>query len=165
MWQNRRSDPSASSLTTSTILQCVFSPTNPYTTWQPASSSLRAQAMLASSSPLALISTTTTTCLPTSAALTSASTISESPLVLYSVCLIASTLGSSAADTTRRCTLAVKESYGRCTSTSRSAKVANTLRSCGSAPSAGTNLGYLRLRRSRSAIADSPVRSSGPGSR
>src|SRR5215472_5566537 len=126
MWQNRRSDPSASSLTTSTILQCVFSPTNPYTTWQPASSSLRAQLMLASSSPLALISTTTTTCLPAPAASISASTISESPLVRYSVCLIASTRGSAAADTTRRCTLAVNESYGKCTSTSRSDNAANT---------------------------------------
>src|SRR5215469_8031007 len=154
MWQNRRNDPSASSLTTSTILQCVLSPTNPYTTWQPACSSLRAQAMFASSSPLALISTTTTTCLPASAASIRASTISESPLVLYSVCLIASTRGSAAAETTRRCTLAVNESYGRCTSTSRSESVLKTLRSPGSAPSAGTNAGYLSLGRSRSAIAD-----------
>src|SRR5215469_5293666 len=165
MWQNRRNDPSASSLTTSTILQCVLSPTNPYTTWQPASSSLWAHAMLASSSPLALISTTTTTCLPASAALMSASTISESPLVRYSVCLIASTLGSAAAETTRRWTLAVNESYGKCTSTSRSFRVAKTLRSPGRAPSAGTKAGYFSLRRSRSAIADRPDRSSGAGSR
>src|SRR5215472_18712975 len=133
MWQNRRSDPSDSSRTTSTILQCVLSPTNPYVTWQPTSSSLCTQAMLASSSPRALISTTTTTCLPASAASIRASTISESPLVRYRVCLIASTRGSAAADTTSRCTLAVNESYGWCTSTSRSEIVENTLRSAGKA--------------------------------
>src|SRR5580658_6521493 len=143
MWQNRRSEPSDSSRTTRTILQCVLSPTNPKTTWQPACSSLRTQPILASSSPRALISTTTTTCLPASAASISASTISESPLVRYSVCLIASTLGSAAAEVTSRCTLAANESYGRCTSTSRSDKVEKTLRSCGSAPSAGTKAGYF----------------------
>src|SRR5580704_641777 len=146
MWQNRRSEPSASSRTTSAILQCVFSPTMPYTTWQPASSSLCTQAMLARSSPRALISTTTTTCLPASAASMSASTISESPLVRYSVCLMARTLGSAAAETTSRWTLAVNESYGWWTSTSCSASAANTLPSLfsgGSALSDGTNLGYL----------------------
>ena len=110
MWQNRRSDPSCSSRTISAILQCVFRPRNPQTTWQPACSSLCAQAMFARSSPRALISTTTTTCLPASAASMSASTISESPLVRYKVCLIASTRGSAAADTSRRATLAVNES-------------------------------------------------------
>src|SRR5229473_2692827 len=97
MWQYRRSDPSGSSRTTRAILQCVFRSTKPYTTWQPASSSLRAQMMLARSSKRALSSTTTTTCLPASAASISASTIGEVSLVRYRVCLMASTPGSAAA--------------------------------------------------------------------
>src|ERR1700733_12243603 len=165
MWQYRRSEPSGCSRTTRAILQCVFSPTKPYTTWQPASSSLCAHAMLARSSNLALISTTTTTCLPASAASMSASTISESPLVRYSVCLIASTRGSAAAETTRRSVLAANESYGWCTRTSRSEIAAKMLLSVGSMVSDGTNGGYLSCGRSRSAIADRPERSSGPGTR
>src|SRR5271156_1658234 len=50
--------------------------------------------MLARSSKRALISTTTTTCLPASAASMSASTIGDCPLARYSVCLIASTPGA-----------------------------------------------------------------------
>src|SRR5579864_5284822 len=63
--------------------------------------------MLARSSNLALISTTTTTCFPASAASISASTIGLSPLVRYSVCLMASTRGSAAASSTSRCTVVV----------------------------------------------------------
>ena len=66
--------------------------------------------MLARSSNRALISTTTTTCLPASAASMSASTIGDWPLVRYSVCLIASTRGSSAASSMSRSTEAANES-------------------------------------------------------
>ena len=121
--------------------------------------------MLARSSNLALISTTTTTCLPASAASMSASTIGESPLVRYRVCLMASTRGSAAAATTSRSTVAVNESYGWCTSTSRSVSTENTLASCGMAASDGTNAGNFSRRRSRSATPVRPDRSSGPGSR
>ena len=85
-------------------LQWVLRPTRPYTTWQPASSSLRARLMLALSSKRALISTRTSTCLPASAASISASTIGESTLVRYSVCLMASTFGSAAACSRNACT-------------------------------------------------------------
>ncbi len=95
----------------------------------------------------------------------SASTISESPLVRYRVCLIASTRGSAAAETTRRWVLAANESYGWCTRTSRSVIAAKMLLSVGSTASEGTNAGYLSCRMSRSAMAFSPDRSSGPGSR
>src|ERR1700761_9089465 len=54
--------------TTKQVLQCVLSPTYPYTTCTPACSSVRAQRMLACSSKRALISTIATTCLPASAA-------------------------------------------------------------------------------------------------
>ena len=62
-------------------MQCVFRPTTPYTTWQPARSSAFAHLMFACSSKRALISTSTTTCLPASAASISASTTGESPEV------------------------------------------------------------------------------------
>lgn len=98
--------------TTKAVLQCVLSPTSPYATCTPACSSARAQAMLACSSKRALISTSATTCFPASAASISARTIGESPEVRYSVCLIASTLGSAAACSMNRCTLVENESYG-----------------------------------------------------
>ena len=82
--------------------------------------------MLACSSKRALISTSTITCLPASAASISASTIGESPEVRYSVCLIASTFGSAAACSMKRWTLVANDSYGWCTSTSPSRRVANT---------------------------------------
>ena len=53
--------------------------------------------MLGPSSKRAFSSTTAVTCLPFSAARTSARMMGESALVRYSVCLMASTLGSSAA--------------------------------------------------------------------
>ena len=76
---------------------------------------------------------------------------------------MASTRGSAAASTISRSTVAVNESYGWCTSTSRRSSVVNTSPSCGNADSDGTNAGYFSARRSRSAMAFSPVRSSGPG--
>ena len=66
--------------------------------------------MLARSSNLAFSSTTTTTCLPASAASMSASTIEEVSLVRYRVCLIASTRGSAAASMISRSTVVAKES-------------------------------------------------------
>ena len=66
--------------------------------------------MLARSSKRAFSSTTTTTCLPASAASISASTIGEESLVRYSVCLMARTRGSAAASTVSRSTVAVNES-------------------------------------------------------
>ena len=69
----------------------------PYTTCTPARSSLRAHAMLASSSKRALISTSASTCLPACAASMSASMIGELLDVRYNVCLMASTFGSAAA--------------------------------------------------------------------
>ncbi len=72
--------------------------------------SIRAQAMLACSSKRALISTSTTTCLPAAAAATRASTIGLSPDVRYSVCLMASTSGSAAACSMKACTVLEKES-------------------------------------------------------
>ena len=121
--------------------------------------------MFAFSSNRALISTTTTTCLPASAASISASTIGDWPLVRYSVCLIASTLGSAAASSTSRCTVVVNESSGWCTSTSRSSRVSKIGASVGTALVFGTNGGYLSAAICRSAIAFRPVRSSGQGSR
>src|SRR6187551_2080032 len=73
---------------------------SPYATCTPACSSARAHLMLACSSNRALISTSATTCLPAAAASMSALTIGESPDVRYSVCLMASTLGSAAACST-----------------------------------------------------------------
>jgi len=69
----------------------------PYTTCTPACSSVRAQVMLFCSSIRALSSTNAVTCLPFCAARASAEMIGLTPLVRYRVCLIASTLGSSAA--------------------------------------------------------------------
>ena len=66
--------------------------------------------MLACSSNRALISTSATTCLPASAASMSALTIGESPDVRYRVCLIASTFGSAAACSMKRCTVVENES-------------------------------------------------------
>ena len=97
--------------------------------------------MFARSSNRALISTTTTTCLPASAASISASTIGDSPLVRYRVCLIASTRGSAAASSISRSTVVVNESYGWCTSTSRSLSVSKTLVSVGIARVDGTKAG------------------------
>ncbi len=56
----------------------------------------------------------------------SASTIGESPLVRYSVCLIASTFGSAAACSRNAWTLVENESYGWCSRTSRSRIAAKT---------------------------------------
>ena len=66
--------------------------------------------MLASSSKRALSSTSTATCLPRSAARMSAFTIGLSPEVRYSVCLMASTWGSTAAWRMKACTESAKES-------------------------------------------------------
>ena len=82
----------------------------PYMTWQPAFSRVRAQAMLATSSKRALISTSTTTCLPAWAASTSASTMGLWPEVRYRVCLMARTLGSAAACSISRWTVVPNES-------------------------------------------------------
>src|SRR5581483_3467143 len=97
MWQYRRSSP-RSRRTTSVALQPVFNPTSPYTTWTPASSSRRAQAMLTSSLKRAVSSTRTATCLPASAARMRARGMGLSSDVRYIVCLMASTSGSPAAD-------------------------------------------------------------------
>ena len=90
-------------------MACVFNPISPYTTWTPASSSLRAQRTFANSSKRALISITARTCLPAAAASRSASIIGESPEVLYRVCLIARTFGSVAAVSRKRTTVEEKE--------------------------------------------------------
>src|SRR5438132_9542231 len=74
--------------------------------------------MLFASSNRALISTRTVTCLPFSAARESAWTKGLSPLVRYSVCLMASTLGSSAASWMKR-TTGSNDSYGWCRRMSR----------------------------------------------
>ena len=64
-------------------------------------------------------STSTATCLPRPDASMSASRIGESGDVRYIVCLMASTLGSSAASSTKRATVASNDSYGWCTRMSR----------------------------------------------
>ena len=87
--------PSSSSRTTSTHLECVFSPTRPYTTCTPARSSALAQAMLACSSKRAFTSTSTATCTPRSAARMRLRTMGLSPDVRYSVILMVRTRGSS----------------------------------------------------------------------
>ncbi len=66
--------------------------------------------MLASSSNRAVTSTSTATCLPRSAARTSAATIGLSPEVRYRHCLMASTWGSSAASLSSSSTDAENES-------------------------------------------------------
>ena len=96
--------------TTSAVLQCVLRPTKPYTTCTPARSRALAQEMFACSSNRALISTSATTCLPAAAAEISASTIGESPDVRYRVCLMASTCGSAAACSMKRCTVVANDS-------------------------------------------------------
>ena len=68
----------------------------PYTTLTPACSRVRAQAMLFCSSIRAFSSTSAVTCLPLCAARASAAMMGLA-LVRYSVCLMASTWGSSAA--------------------------------------------------------------------
>ena len=78
----------------------------PYTTCAPTASRRSAQLMLASSSKRALISISAVTCLPRSAASASALTMGESPLVRYRVCLMARTLGSSAASSMKSITVA-----------------------------------------------------------
>ena len=80
-------------------------------TWAPASSSALAQWRLRSSSKRAISSTTAVTCLPRSAARMSAATTGESVPGRYSVCLMASTSGSSAACSTSART-ASNASYG-----------------------------------------------------
>ena len=75
-------------------LACVFDAAWPKNTCAPARSSVRAHAMLLASSKRALISIDTATCLPFSAACTSARTTSEFEPARYSVILIASTCGS-----------------------------------------------------------------------
>ncbi len=69
-----------------------------------------AQWMLASSSKRAFSSTMQTACLPRSEARISDGTSGESSLVRYTVCLIASTSGSSTACSTKRSTEVAKES-------------------------------------------------------
>ena len=97
--------------------------------------------MLASSSKRALISTSTTTCLPRSAARIRFWTIGESPDVRYSVCLIVRTSGSSAACAMNRSTDAVNDSYGWWTSRSPARICAN--RSTGSSSSCGVSRGGM----------------------
>src|SRR2546421_714895 len=92
----------------------------------PARSSFLAQSTLRSSSKRALSSTNTKTSLPAAAARTSASAMPERPPGRYSVSLIAATSGSLAASTKKRSTASGNESYGWCTSTSRSATSSNT---------------------------------------
>ena len=127
--------------------------------------------MLLTSSNRALISTTARTCLPASAASMSASTMGESPDVRYRVCLIASTRGSAAACSMKACTDVLNESYGWCSSTSL-ARIAAKMSPCWERSVGarsgwvdGTNGGSFRSDRSRSASRNSPVRSSGVGSR
>jgi len=91
-------------------LAWVLSPGMPYTTWTPASSSVRAQPMLDCSSKRAFSSTMQTACLPDSDARISAGTSGESSEVRYTVCLIASTSGSATASCTNRSTDVVNES-------------------------------------------------------
>ncbi len=86
------------------ILAWVLWPTTPYTTCAPTSSSFAAQLMFASSSNRAFSSTTTVTSLPLRAAVISASMSTESVPVRYTVCLIATTLGSAAASCMKRTT-------------------------------------------------------------
>ncbi len=78
-------------------LPCVFRLTTPYTTWMPADSIRVAHAMLLRSSKRAFSSTSTATCLPCSAAVTSMSTTGEFAPMRYRVILIAMTCGSSMA--------------------------------------------------------------------
>jgi hypothetical protein len=66
--------------------------------------------MLACSSKRALSSTSTATCLPSSAARIRAATIGLWPEVRYRVCLMASTAGSAAAAVMKDSTEVVKES-------------------------------------------------------
>ena len=65
--------------------------------------------MLVRSSKRAWSSTRATACLPRSVASISAGTIGESSLVRYTVCLIASTLGSATACSTKRSTEVANE--------------------------------------------------------
>src|SRR6185312_2177758 len=102
---------------------------------------MRAQVMFARSSKRALISTITSTCLPDSAASTSASMIGESPEVRYNVSLIASTCGSAAACSMNRCTEVENESYGWCRSTSDRCSDLNT--STGDAVSTSARCGCV----------------------
>ena len=102
--------PSASERTTSSVLECVFSPTRPYTTCTPARSSALAQLMLASSSKRAFSSTRAATCTPRSAARMRLRTMGLSPEVRYSVILIVSTRGSSAASRTNASTEVANDS-------------------------------------------------------
>ena len=95
----------------------TLSPSTPYTTWQPASSRVRLHSILFSSSNLALSSTSTSTCLPFSAASTSASTTLEFFARRYKVILIAFTFGSLAASWRRfRNGLMLSYGYERSTS-------------------------------------------------
>ncbi len=95
---------SPSRRTMSMILECVLRPTRPYTTWTPSRSSALAQPMLLSSSKRALSSSSTATCLPLAAASMSASTTGALRPTRYSVVLMASTSGSSAAVLTKSTT-------------------------------------------------------------
>ena len=97
--------------------------------------------MLRSSSKRACTSTRQTVCLPCSAARISAGTMGESPLVRYTVCLIARTLGSSTACSTNRSTLVRKSSYGWCTRMSPARIAAKMSRF---SPSSGRRRGRVR---------------------
>ena len=91
--------------------------------------------MLARSSKRAFSSTMQTACLPRSAASISDGTSGESALVRYTVCLIASTWGSSTACLTKRSTELLNESYGWWTRMSASRIAAKTSASAPSSPS------------------------------
>ena len=127
--------------------------------------------MFAVSSKRALISTSASTALPASAAAMSASTMGLSPEVRYSVCLMASTLGSRAACSRNACTLVENDSYGWCTSTSwRAIEAKMSGAAFGSTGSrltlvVGTCRGYLSSGRSMRFSWNRPPRSRGAGSR
>ena len=86
---------SVSRRVSSASFACALKPNTPYTTCAPALSSCSAQSMFASSSKRAYSSTTTVTSLPRRAASSSASISTESTPVRYTVCLTATTSGSS----------------------------------------------------------------------
>ena len=77
--------------------ECTLSPSSPYITWHPASSSLLDHSILFSSSKRALSSTSTSICLPFSAASIRLSTTLLCFASLYNVILIDTTSGLSAA--------------------------------------------------------------------
>ncbi len=156
--------PSSSRRTTSVILQCVFNPTSPYITWQPAFSSFFAQTILFSSSKRAFSSTSTDTCFPFSAAWASAAIIGEFPLTRYNVCLMASTCGSRAACLIKS-TTGVNVWYGWCSRMSCSL-IFSKMSSSVSISDTGCGVYGLFFRCSKPSspyIFIKNVRSSGPG--